>query len=337
MWLDVFYDNYSLAAEKCYGCRLEPLTVETELSWMRGATLNIADVIDALAERDDWNYRKWWPQLSADDLGDRIRIPDNLNQDGARKQAVESLHERLKNIECVSVILRFLYPEHFGIISFPVTSLINLPQAKTAIGYYLQYLKNLRELRRDCGSHQLRKISDIDMALWSAAHLSKDADLASELPTVKKATKEMWQDETFQGLRLRNLLQELRMDGERSVYLAFARALLEHDFRVASVIVAMVYESLIHEIGNASGFPPAESRQRTTGDLVTELDDKVVLRQYGIRRGQLKTWWRLRNQAVHEKPEPLSRVDAQTFAMGVGELLVTWTKMDRREAEKHAH
>jgi len=329
MWLEVFHQNYSRAARRYYRLTLEPSELERELSWMRKGTVKIASVIGALEQSRHWSYTKWWPPVSEDVLGDPISIPEDLSAEESRKRTIRLLHDRLKNIECVSTILRFLRPEQFGIISFPVTNLINLPQAKNATDYYLTYLRSLRRLRKHCGGNSLPRVADIDMALWSAAHFSQDADLGPGFEDVKKATEEMRHDKKFQELRFQNLLSGLQLKQEslyqqKSTQLVFVRALLEHDYQLASVITAKVYESLIDEIGRYYKLPAAEGGDRTTGKLIEHLERKGIPKEIGIAKGKLFEWWGFRKQAVHEQPEPLSSSKAQKFAAGVGELLIAW-------------
>ena len=231
----------------------------------------------------------------------------------------------------VSVILRSLCPEEFGIISFWVTNLLNLPQALSASDYYLGYLGNLRELLVHYRRATLRRVADIDMALWSAAHFSQDADLGSDFEAIKRARVEMWQAEKFHELRFRNLLSGLKRDKimhpQKSIQLAFASALLEHDYALASAVAAKVYESLISEIGNDLKLPPARGWERSMRGLVHYVEEKGIETRIGIGRGRLRELLGLRNRAVHEDAppyRPLTRSDAQAFAQGVSELLSAW-------------
>lgn len=169
------------------------------------------------------------------------------------------------------------------------------------------------------------------MALWSAAHFSQDADLGADFEALKQATEEMRQDEKFQELRFQNLLSGLQLK-EKSVHqqmsmrLVFAGALVEHDHRVASVITAKVYESLIHEIAKVSGLPAADGKERTNWNLVDDLEQKGTPATIGIEKGKLRTWLRWRNRAVHENLEPLSPSEAERFVAEVSELLGSWRK-----------
>jgi hypothetical protein len=327
MWLEVFKQNYSKAAERYYACRLEPSEVERELAGIGEGPVRIVSVIDTLERSTFWDYPKWWPRLSEELRGATIEIPENLSKEASRTEVITSLHDRIKNIECVSIILRFLRPEWFGIISFPVTNLISLRRARHATDYYRRYLASLQKLRRHYAVASLGRVADIDMALWSAALFSQDPDLGPEFEAIKKATEEMWQDEKFQELRIRNLLSGLQLKEEGSMYLVFARALLEHDYRLASVITAKVYESLISEIGQTWGLPPADGKERQTRSLVADIEGRGIPTRIGIGRGKLLEWLRLRNRAVHETPEPLTRSEAQRFAGGVGDLLVALHKV----------
>jgi len=332
MWLEVFHQNYTKAAERYYERRLEPLEVEKEFARMPQGPVKVASVIDTLEQSTFWSYPKWWPRPSEDIREAAIEIPENLSAEASQKDIVNSLYDHLKNIELVSVILRFLRPKWFGIISIPVTSLISLRQAKHATDYYLRYLASLRKLR----IASLSRISDIDMALWSAAAFSQDAHLGPDFEGVKQATEEMWRDEKFQELRLRNLMSGLRLRKERSMYLVFARALLEHDCGLASIVTGKAYESLINEIGEAEGFPPADGKSRMTGHLADDIEKRGIPGRIGIRSGRILECLHLRNRAIHENLEPMLPLDTQRFVDGVSELLTAWEKSLARKLKHPA-
>jgi hypothetical protein len=329
MWLEEFHKNYQTAARKYYDCHLDPASVETELEWARGESLNIASVLRTLGESEHWNYEKWWPAPDSD-FGDPLRLPRDLTQEGAQRETVKLLHGRLKNIECVSVILRFLYPDHFGIISFPVTSLLTLPQAQDAVEYYLEYIRNLRELKKLYQSRRLRTVADMDMALWSAAHFVQDSELGPEFESIKKATEEMRQDDVFLDFCFGNLLKGLssRWKQENSIYLAFGRAFLAQDYRIASVITSKVYESLLAEIGKTYPElrPKRKEGQTDTGALVDAFEDSGIPRKLGIKRGQLDACWKWRIKSVHDSPQPISEPEAQRFTSSISELLGAWQR-----------
>lgn len=329
MWLAEFHHCYPGATERFLGKRLDPAKLEHELSEARRRGQITANDLRAIEQSDAWQYPQHWPNLSGL-VTEKIALPPNLSEKEARRQAIESLFERSKNIEAVSVALRFYSPDEFGILSFPVTNLIKLPQAEDHIDYYLNYLENLRDLRDHYGKHSdnLQRAADIDMALWSAAHLS------IEYPGL---TEEMDKDTHFQILRLRNVLwglggfwrQSELQYGKRHLLL-FAEALLEHNHRVAALTVSNLYESLILEIGNKLRIHPTPKRDQTDAGAIVDGLDREAWQELGVGQGKLKEWWVFRNRAVHPKHQkgPLNPAEARALVHGTGQLL-DWVEKSR--------
>ena len=82
-------------------------------------------------------------------------------------------------------------PQEFGIVSPPVLHLLNLTPQPHHEESYLRYVDTLHDIRRHYDV--LERAADVDMALWSAAHLS----LLSEY---RALAAEMYGDEYFQEL-----------------------------------------------------------------------------------------------------------------------------------------
>ena len=175
------------------------------------------------------------------------------------------------SVEGVSLILRFLYPKEFGILSFPVIHLINLTPSRKPVRYYLDYLDILRGFRdhRKYKSNNLQRVADIDMAFWSAAHFSEDANLEPELvPYIK----EMYQDVYFQEVRFRNLLQGLTRYGKltESQYLVFARVLLDHDYQIAAAVAAKPFDTFIHKLAKRCSVDEFDDEGKSNPDFLFE-------------------------------------------------------------------
>ena len=211
MWLEKFRHIHSEAAKRF--CQ-RPLNLEEvegrllqgrELSTVRKSTLEALE-----KETDYWTYDKWWRELSSclneDEEISIPQSPTNLGNKKAREGSVEKLFNRFKQIESVSVLLRFLYPEEYGILSFPVIHLINLSPSRKPVRYYLDYLEVLRGFRGNpkYRSKNLKRVADIDMALWSAAQFCEATNLEPEFAEYRE---EMYQDDYFQEVRLGNLLK----------------------------------------------------------------------------------------------------------------------------------
>lgn len=328
MWLEEFHERYLEAAKWRTGHRLDPSKSEELFAQARELSQINASALEALEQSDAWPHTKWWPELSAS-FGKPLSIPPNLDKEEPRRNIVEKLNDRLKHIEYVSVILRFFCPKEFGILSFPVSDLINLAQAKNPVDYYMEYLTNLRDFRNHYNSNRLRRVADIDMALWTATHLPVEKEFGS-------LKEEMYRDEYFQEVRFRNLLKGLRTYWKRTdpQYMVFARAFLQHDCRISSLIVARVYENLIVSIGHALKVKPIQKeRQTIPGAFVDVLGEDVRLRQSGIRKGQLADLWNWRNRAVHDEG-PLEPSEAKNFLSGTEQLLRIWEGLTEKKSDQ---
>lgn len=104
-------------------------------------------------------------------------------------EIVAKLYEHLHHIEVVSIILRFVNPEEFGIISPPVLSFLQLAPHEDGVSDYRHYTEVLRRMR---DHHGLARVADVDMALWSAAQLYLEPEFAAlteaSWPTVSCAS-----------------------------------------------------------------------------------------------------------------------------------------------------
>ena len=79
------------------------------------------------------------------------------------KAAVDRLLEVFRHIEPVSVVLRFVDPRNFGILSPPVEKLLEMGPAHKPREKYRRYVKDLRTLRDERG---FATAAEVDMALW---------------------------------------------------------------------------------------------------------------------------------------------------------------------------
>ncbi len=85
----------------------------------RKDTLSQDDLM-LLRDATEWDYKKFWPDPSAMvSLRKPIEGCFKLGWEG-RETAVRRLYERFQHIEVVSIVLRFVDPKNYGIISPPV-------------------------------------------------------------------------------------------------------------------------------------------------------------------------------------------------------------------------
>jgi len=162
--LELFEDTM----ESRHGWKPDYPGLEAEMLEVRTGRRELcARDLDTIQQRRFWDFRQFWRFPVASDLmletdfAEMSRLIVKLPSD--EEQTLQRLHAAFKFIENVSVLLRFIQPRHYGIISPPVEKLLAVRRGRTEVTTYLNYLRDLREIARH---HDLPRAADADMALW---------------------------------------------------------------------------------------------------------------------------------------------------------------------------
>ena len=209
--------------------------------------------LEAIQNGRFWDFRQFWRFPAESDIlreldfGEMSSLVQRLPLDEAH--AIARLHVAFKYIENVSVVLRFVHPDHYGIISPPVEKVLEVRRGRTEVETYLNYLKDLREVR---AHHGLARVADADMALWVVQErvLSsyRDHDLLREFRA----------DTWLLRRRAVNLLAELGEVVGSAGQLELARGLLEANVALAGTLAGAELErALFRRIGRRAGAPAA--------------------------------------------------------------------------------
>jgi hypothetical protein len=184
-----------------------------------------------------WDFRQFWRFPGERDLerevdfGELSRLIQRLPLDEAR--TIGRLHAAFKYIENVSVVLRFVNPAQYGILSPPLEKLLEVRRGRTEVETYLNYLRDLRDARDHYG---LERAADADMALWVLQErvLSsyRDQDLLLQFRA----------DTWMRRRRAVNLLAELGGMTGTDDFLELARALLEAHVSLAGALAGFELE-----------------------------------------------------------------------------------------------
>ena len=304
MWIQECPGLYKEFVERASGKPTEPDRLEQALSGAKAKRQVGSEELRIIEESPDWPYPHWWPRLSTE-FGEPVRLPRD------KETAVRSLQGRIKYIEVVSIALRFIFPEEFGVISPPVIGLLNLGPGKDHEEQYLRYISVLEDIRQHYEG--LEDIADVDMALWVAAHLDW-----TEYPAI---LEEMHQDRALQEIRLRNMLDGLGRYWKRSerARLTLAEVLLKHDHVLAALIAARCFESKVIEMA---------AQWKITADMrhFGEKELHALVRKLEMQRDavpadiSLDTLRKYRNVAVHNFKPPITKDDARNLVLGVRQL-----------------
>ena len=197
-----------------------------------------------------WWFSQYWlfpslEYLSQKDKEQTFRFPERpreIENKNEEKELIQNLLKAFRQIELVSIMLRFICPESFGILSPPVEHVLNLRRGTNAVATYRNYLKDIRKIR---DSYALHTAAKTDMALWVLEHRCY-----GELNLKNGNIKEEFQkDEFMLQLRAKNLAEAFT----DLTWAQLAIALYNVKNDLAAVVGSYALEKNVKEWAKASG------------------------------------------------------------------------------------
>lgn len=208
------------------------------------------------------------------------------------RRLVKRLLKVLWQIEPVSMILRFICPTAYGIMSAPVAAILGVRPRRWPTDTYDAYLKALREVAEQ---HSFTRIADVEMALW-ALQVGVLEDKLLPSPQRDALEKSYRNDALLPQLQTRNLTVHLFSEKNK---LDIAESLLATDVELAGQIAGIEFERLV---GQRFGSPGTTGRDDSLETLINRASEPAASRLHKAR-------W-IRNQAIHE-PKGLKRADVE--------------------------
>ena len=140
--------------------RLE--SVERAVAGVRSSRKLTHDALTKIIQSPDFSgAQKFWTWPSASEmqaaLGDQELDLWNLPKN--EKPLIRKLRGVFKTFEAVSVVLRFVVPEHYGILSTPVEHVLGIQLAAESIDRYVNYV-NRTDSTPACPSSNLAPPAD---------------------------------------------------------------------------------------------------------------------------------------------------------------------------------
>lgn len=157
--------------------------LEQKVSHLRtGVPINYED-LETIADESLWPFKKFWKWPAKEQINEGlnktgallIKIAEDVSQN--EKESISSLNHIFNNIALVSILLRFVFPEYYGIYSPPVLHIVGVERGKNEVEDYLNYLQILRnildiyEIRE---RYDVERVADVDMLLFAVAELGGD-------------------------------------------------------------------------------------------------------------------------------------------------------------------
>ena len=313
-------DRHADVTRALYGTRQDLPEVERLADGIGASGRLTYDDVETITHAGLWGGGAFWqwPTRAEFDARCEDRAVEGLFVLPKRENAiVERLLGIFRHIEPVSVVLRFVAPKHYGILSPPVEKLLEMGPAHKPREKYRKYVKALRTLRDERGFATAAKV---DMALWvmreviDAEHAGSDW-LADTVPEHGRWIHAFWADRTLREIRVRNLTESLF--GTMTMP-EFAEALLPGGLRrpkrdqvvLAGRIAGIEFEKAVMEVAQSQRREPATHHAAPElMRVVRALDVPPETREQWVRAV------RIRNAAVHGEHVDRSEVDALLGAM----------------------
>jgi len=178
-----FRELFAKAVQDKFGTTENIELLETKLSHLRKGEPIRYDDLKVIDDESIWPFKKFWSWPQEEEIKEDLKktgallyqiAEDYLNKE---KFVISSLNKIFRNISLVSIILRFVFPEYYGIYSPPVLYIIGVERGKNAVEEYINYLKVLREIKdmyeiREY--YQVERVADVDMLLLAVALLGPE-------------------------------------------------------------------------------------------------------------------------------------------------------------------
>jgi hypothetical protein len=236
-----------------------------------------------------WWFEKFWVFPPEDQISPALkrREFDFWALPKRESEVIKSLYEVFRSIELVSIILRFIKPEHYGIITPPVERVLEVRRGSDAKETYINYLTDLRRIKAHYG---FVRVADADMALWVVHEKCHGEPKDSEVMQAYHA------DTFLLQLRAKNLMDHFF---DQYSYADLAKALATFKPRLAAQIGGIAFEQMVRERAAVFG------DSYLAKDLETLIDDLRADRAIDdLTKGQWHKARLVRNKAIHENGVP---------------------------------
>ena len=264
------------------------------------------DIIRAIRNHDHWDADMfgYWP--SEEEFATASRCKDwsalwraRTDPEALPKREEGALIAKLltvfrRQIEPVSVLLRFWCPKHYGIISPPVDTALGMAPTRQPAERYKKYLGCLRRLRDE---REFGTTAEVDMALWTLQEGVVYPRLRGILAPAEfdKLRKQFEGDTALANLRIANLTRQV-FQKDRMPPIRLVEAILSiesSDKRYAAWIAGIEFEHLVRQWLQAD--PDKE--------LFSIIESAPEKCQDALHKAR-----KIRNEAVHGRAPTLDEV-----------------------------
>lgn len=190
-----------------------------------------------------WPGRAEIESAFSDQKLDLWNLPKN------ERSVIKKLRSVFKTTDAVSVILRFVAPREYGILSAPVEHVLGIQPSTSSIDRYLSYVRDLRSIRE---KYQFETAAQVDQALWTL-QVGVYGGILPDAGHLKRAHS---QDRFLRSIKVRNLADGLFEEMPR---VDLAEALTEYRPALAGQLAALEFERAVRDYSKAKPGQELES------------------------------------------------------------------------------
>ena len=140
-YLQACLSAFGEVSEKKYGRPFNFRAIEISVNHLRGKKPLTYTDLQYFESSEHWWFKDYWAFPPQDRIASALK-DRRFNFWQLPKKETQTLRDLLdafKSIELVSIILRFVRPEHYGIISPPVERVLDVRRGSDAVETYLNY------------------------------------------------------------------------------------------------------------------------------------------------------------------------------------------------------
>jgi len=280
-------EAFKEVTKKRYGTAQDLSAIESAVAPLRSRKSLTYDDLREFESPRHWEFKTWWvfpPEHHV--TAELKRRQFNFWSPKNEQSLIRSLLDVFKSIELVSIILRFLRPEKYGIISPPVERILDVRRGSNAVETYQNYLKDLRAIAEN---YHFERVADVDMALW-VLHERCFGSAPNEAMRTAYAN-----DPFIRKMRAKNLMEHFLAD---TTYAQRADALLETNHIVAGQFGGIAFEQMVRKRAPRG----KDWDEKDLFEIIEELHNEGTIDN--SRRGIWQQARIIRNRAIHMNPPP---------------------------------
>lgn len=296
--------------------------------------LKVSD-LESFRNKDHWWFERYWVLPSSADVDPHLedktfdfhQLSKN-NEDTHKERAViNDLLLAFRSIELVSIILRFIRPESFGILSPPVERVLDVRRGSDAVETYTNYLRDLRKIRDRYEG--LPRAADADKALWVLHE-----KCFSEPPEDPAMKQDYERDVFMQRLRAANLVAPL--EGLSLPRLAEALETVRND--LAGLVSCYAFEAGVRERAKLESLSLTKRDSHgkiidlKLNEIIDELRDRKVISN--IIAGNWHRLQGIRNKVFHAMVLAPTEGEIRALVREVIEIDVSNREIERTRQSK---